>query len=263
MSAVRIRRRVLVVPDASPFGLAAVERAVELAQRIDAELSALFLEDADLFRLAALPFAAETGIVSGRRRPLEPALLEAHARREARRIQQALAESAGRRGLAWSFRVQRGSLARDALLIASGAEAVFFGVVVVAAVVPPRRTAAAGRWVLITAAEGNALQRAVDRVLAMADGACRELLVLLPGTSPAAIATQLPWTLPPGAPAVTLRAAPPDLGDVLAQARRAGGELLILTGAAPGLTPEQTLGRVLGRTACPVLWAPEPSAEVG
>ncbi|MBK7177644.1 MAG: universal stress protein [Chloroflexi bacterium] len=52
-------QRILVALDASPHSLAALEAAIDLAERLDAELQGLFVEDINLLRLAQLPFARE------------------------------------------------------------------------------------------------------------------------------------------------------------------------------------------------------------
>lgn len=256
------RRRMRVISDASAFGLAAVEQAVELALRIDADLSGLYLENASLFRLALLPFARETGSVSGRRRPLEPAALEALSRRQARRVEHALAASAGRHGLSWSFRVQRGSLLRDALSLAAGVDAVVFGCATAAGSLAPRRRRG-GVWVLVTSAEGERRRSAVSRAIRLAVDVCRELLVLVPGADRGELGRLRPDALPAGAPAVTLRTTPAEPGAVLDAVRRAGADLLILDGAVPGLTLERTLRDVLAQAPCAVLVTAEGSAEVG
>ena len=68
-------RRILVVLDASPFGLEALEAAAGLAARLRAELQGLFVEDVDLLRLAGLPFARELAYSSSQRR-LDVATME-------------------------------------------------------------------------------------------------------------------------------------------------------------------------------------------
>jgi hypothetical protein len=262
VSAAGARRRVLVVPDAGDFGLAAVEQAVSLALRIDAELSAIFLENADLFRLAMLPFARETGTTSGLARPLEPAALEAAMRRDARRVRQALQAAAGRHGLAWSLRVQRGRLAREVLTAAAEVEAVLLGWRPPAAP-SARRQRHDGCWVALLPDAGKVAQRLLERVLDLATGACRELRVLVPGASPQALDELMPRALGPGAPAVILRVHPGQAEAVSEAARDARAELLILAGVAPGLMTERTLADLLARSPCPVLLLGEASGGAG
>lgn len=254
------RRRVLVVSDATAYGLAAVERAADLALRIDAELSGLFMENVTLLRLALLPFVQETGLTSGRRWPLETQALEAAFRRDARRVERMLAEIAGRRGIAWSFSVRRGRPVHDALALAAGVEAVLFGREPLTADVAPRRARGGGAWLMLLAGADAGHRAALERALAVATGVCRELLVLVSGAA-ADLDRLRPADLPPGAPAVTLRAVAAEAGAVLEAVRRGAPELLILEGAMPGLTPEDTLERVLAQAPCPVLVMGERSAD--
>ena len=62
--------RILVALDASPRSLAALSTAGALAAELDAELSGLFVEDINLQRLLALPFAREFCLLSGQLQPL-------------------------------------------------------------------------------------------------------------------------------------------------------------------------------------------------
>jgi hypothetical protein len=78
---------------------------------MQAELLGLFIEDVDLLRLAALPFAAEVGFASAARRELDPASLERALRAQAARLRQALADAL-EPDISWSFRVARASPAQ-------------------------------------------------------------------------------------------------------------------------------------------------------
>lgn len=52
-------RRILVALDTSPSSQAALEAAVALAERLNAEVCGLFVEDVDLLRVAESPYARE------------------------------------------------------------------------------------------------------------------------------------------------------------------------------------------------------------
>jgi nucleotide-binding universal stress UspA family protein len=106
-------RRILLALDAATHGSAALEAASALAARLDAELAGLFVEDINLVRLAALPFAREIGLASGAARRLQNPDVERGLRAQAQRAQAALAAAAGRRQLRWSFRVTRGRLVTE------------------------------------------------------------------------------------------------------------------------------------------------------
>ena len=114
-------RRILVALDASPASLEGLKTAAELADRLNAELYGLFVEDINLLRAVELPFAREIGYLSQVGRRLEPSRLEQQLRGQAEQIRRALAAAADRRGVIWDFRSIRGSVARE--LISAGAEA--------------------------------------------------------------------------------------------------------------------------------------------
>lgn len=111
-------RRVLLALDTAAHGRAAVEAATALAARLDAELHGLFVEDINLLRLAALPFARETHLTSASTRRLSPDM-ERALRDEATRAQATMETVATRLHVRWSFQVARGQVAaqvRDAAL---------------------------------------------------------------------------------------------------------------------------------------------------
>jgi nucleotide-binding universal stress UspA family protein len=104
-------RRILLALDTATHGLAAFEAASMLAARLDAELHALFVEDINLLRLAALPFARETRLTSATTRRLQNPDMERALRAEAARAQATLATVATRLNVRWSFQVTRGQIA--------------------------------------------------------------------------------------------------------------------------------------------------------
>jgi hypothetical protein len=106
--------RVLVALAASAHSRAAVETAIGLAAAVGARLDALFVEDANLVRLAALPFAAETSPLTGTRRTLPLAEIERALRVEAARLERLLAQAAGEARIDWTFQVARGQLLAEA-----------------------------------------------------------------------------------------------------------------------------------------------------
>lgn len=107
------RRRVLVALDSGPNYREPLARAAELAHEMEAELSALFIEDANLFRLVGLP-ATEIALGSATRRTLEARTLERELRARAAEARASLEEIARARELSWSFQVWRGQV-REAL----------------------------------------------------------------------------------------------------------------------------------------------------
>jgi hypothetical protein len=115
------RRRLVValeagIPDPE------LEAAVALARSLDAELLGLFVEDLDLLRFAALPFAHEIGTASAARRRLDPAALERDLRAHALEAERRLSGVASRVQVPSAFRVARG-VAHVELLAAAATEA--------------------------------------------------------------------------------------------------------------------------------------------
>lgn len=100
----------------APGSAAAPQALAALVKDMQSELLGLFIEDVELLRFAALPFAAEIGLASGTRRALDPAAMELTLRIQASRLRQALA-AALEPNATWSFRVARASPA-DALAAA-------------------------------------------------------------------------------------------------------------------------------------------------
>ncbi len=120
-------QRIVVALDASPHSLAALEAAVALAADLQAELLGLFVEDADLLRLAGLSFAQELGLYSATPRPLDEPRLERELRARACRAEQALAALADRAQVRWSFRVVRGTISAELLAAAAEADLISLG----------------------------------------------------------------------------------------------------------------------------------------
>lgn len=110
--------RILLALDSSAEAGAAIEAAAALAAELKAELLGLFIENAELFRLAGLPFAAEIGLGPPAIRRLDREALQRAVSAQAETARRALAAAANRQRLAWSFRVARGQSVRLALAAA-------------------------------------------------------------------------------------------------------------------------------------------------
>ncbi len=106
--------RVIVAIDEASSAAAAVDVAVRLAAALDARLTALFLQNADLVRAAALPFLRETGRMSGIARPMAGPALVRMLRTHAEQARNAVAAAAEGTGLEWRFEIVHGR--RSALL---------------------------------------------------------------------------------------------------------------------------------------------------
>ena len=120
-------RRILVAIDASPQSLAALEAAAELAAGLGAELVGVYVEDINLIRLAALPAVRETGEASARTRRLDGGRIDRQLRSQATRAARAMADSASRAQVRWSFSVARGSIEAELLQAASEADLFIIG----------------------------------------------------------------------------------------------------------------------------------------
>ena len=115
-------RRIVVSLDGSDK--ATLDRMVDLARELEAELVGLFVEDTELLSLAALPFG-ETGYPTALRRALDVEAMERSLRAQARRIHRELdARLAGNR-IKWTFEVVRGRLAAALASIAAEGDIVF------------------------------------------------------------------------------------------------------------------------------------------
>jgi nucleotide-binding universal stress UspA family protein len=240
-------RRVLVALDASADSQAA--------------LLGLFVEDADLARLAGSPLSAEIDFLSGERRPLAPAHLERQLRARAARARQALEREAARRRLAWTFRTARGRVSAE--ILAADADLITLG----HRGHSPRRgpgstvqalLAGAGAPVLVSR-RGVGLGRSV---FALDDGspAARRALVL---AAELAHRHRLPWTHL----VVPANEAPAE-GEARSRelpAGEAGGEV---AGGAPRTLSLATLdaaglAAVAAREGCGLLVLPRDGATLG
>ena len=121
-------RRILVALDNSRHSLAALEAAAELAARLQAELSGLFVEDINLIRLAGLPFAQEIHYPSASLRQLSRQKLDQELKARATQARQALAAAATQANVDWSFRVVRGLVAAELLAAASDVDLLSLGI---------------------------------------------------------------------------------------------------------------------------------------
>ncbi len=114
MSEPKVRRIVIACDATADIGVAVAEAAV-LAERWNAALHGVFLEDENLFRLAGLPF--------GRQMTLSPIVSETLSGADLQKLSSALgaamrraiSEAAARHGLQWSFNVVRDIASLSAL----------------------------------------------------------------------------------------------------------------------------------------------------
>ena len=115
-------RRIVVAMDIP--GAIAVTTAVDLARTLEAELLGLFVEDVQLFDLAALPFAGEVGFPSATRRILDVEALERSLRAQAGRLRQDLMTRLAGVPTKWTFEVVRGRVPGELAAAAGGQDLV-------------------------------------------------------------------------------------------------------------------------------------------
>jgi len=112
-------RRVLLALDAAGPGPATLDAAAGLAFRLDAELAAVLVEEADLLRATALPSSRHLALPGGERLDLDA--VGAGVRASADRARSLLEAAAARRQVRWSFQAMRERAVRE-LLETGGAE---------------------------------------------------------------------------------------------------------------------------------------------
>jgi nucleotide-binding universal stress UspA family protein len=120
-------RRILVALDASPHSLAALQAAVTLAVQQGAELQGLYIEDITVLRLASLPVSRRVAVYTLETRQLDREEMEKELRAQARQARLALAESATRARLRWSFRVVQGLIDQELLNAAREVDLILLG----------------------------------------------------------------------------------------------------------------------------------------
>ncbi len=120
-------RRILLALDASSSDKATLAAAVELAARFQAELLGLFVEDADLFRLAGGSSVRAFDALLDAQHDLDSSQIERLLRAQASRMRRSLTSVAERLKVAVSFRVTRGRVAPEVLAEAQNADVLVLG----------------------------------------------------------------------------------------------------------------------------------------
>jgi hypothetical protein len=106
------RVRIVVALDTASVVVPVIETAAGLAASLDATLDALFVEDEQLLRLAALPFAHELEFPTARVRRIEPAEIERALRGQVEQARRLLAATAAPLAVSWQLSVVRGDVMR-------------------------------------------------------------------------------------------------------------------------------------------------------
>ena len=120
-------QRIMVALDPSDPNLVTLQAAAEIAARTGAELVGVFIEDVDLLRLAALPFAQEFTPYARSGRGIDTSAMERTLRGQATALRRALAAAAERRKIRWSFQVSRGRVAGELVTASENADLIIVG----------------------------------------------------------------------------------------------------------------------------------------
>jgi hypothetical protein len=103
--------RIVVALDAGPTSAEILTAAAETASRLGAPLAAVFVEDADIFRLRELDCALHVDfLAAGDRLHADELHLEALLHVTARRLRERVSVAAARLGVSWTFSVARGDI---------------------------------------------------------------------------------------------------------------------------------------------------------
>lgn len=122
----RVRRIVLAL-DACSIDASVLAEVVRLAARFRAELLGLFVEDADLFRLAGGRSVRAVDALFAALHDLDRGEIERLLRAQASRMRSSLTAAAERMEVSASFRVRRGKVAREVLAEAEEADVLVLG----------------------------------------------------------------------------------------------------------------------------------------
>lgn len=256
-------RRLTVVLGGGETDAQALAMLNSVLDELASEVIGLFLEDADLSRIAELPWSQEISRLTSRAQPLRITELQRQVRVQAIRAERAVQLSAERVGLKWSFHRMRGRLSA-ALQASQDVELLLLS---------------AARRMLGAAAEARALsrslglvrhetarpivavfdgseraERALRTAVRLANSTHRQLLILLPAdTEDALRERRARATVLLGEARAGFLTVPSAEIDALVKALRARSAALCVIAADEALLEESTLGRLREFATCPVL----------
>lgn len=124
---VQTLRRILVALDASPASQAALDAAVALAGRMQAEIFGVFVEDVDLLRTAESPHARAILYPSAQEAPVSRSSLESALRTQAEQARSLLVRASQRANVRCSFRCVRGHVTAELLAAAARTDLIALG----------------------------------------------------------------------------------------------------------------------------------------
>jgi nucleotide-binding universal stress UspA family protein len=275
MSALEIRR-ILFALDAATDAPDSLEAALDIAERLHAELVGLFVEDMNLLRSAALPFVRQISPTAPSWSELDTGAVERQLRARAEEARRRLEESARRRRVAFSFRVARGEVGPEVAAAAADAD-----MVILEGMARPvaggvrlgssaRAAARHARSTVLVLREGRMQARqflvaydgtpeadkavAVAALLARASGAAVLAAIMTGGAMEAAAldarAREIARSM--GVNARTEVLGEPTLVDLCAFARRAENAVLVV-GAESPFARGQAADELMDRVSCPLV----------
>ena len=120
-------RRIVVALDEGPASYQALRAAVRLAAEMSAEILALFIEETDLFSVAAMPYSSIVSSEAGDIAPLDENVLRRSLRVQARHLREDVARIASGYRVSWQFEVARGRVCEEILKYAESSEMLAIG----------------------------------------------------------------------------------------------------------------------------------------
>ena len=171
-------RRVAITLDAFEISAQAIEQAVQLAERMGAQLEGIFVEDIDLIQIAELPFLREVRTVSRSEDAISLGRMEQELRALARRAERLLSERAAQHNVACTFRIWRGSIDSD--LLAADIEADVFALTRLGATLSRSKTIIVRPSTVSVLFSGTETStRALDTAIKLATDPSKEINILL------------------------------------------------------------------------------------
>lgn len=120
-------RHITVALDCSPHSLASLTAAAELARQMHADLTGIFVEDINLFRMAELPCSHEIRMYTPEPEKIDTLQLERSVKIQAKEAESSLQRVAGECNVEYSFRVCRGVVTGEVIAAALEADLLVLG----------------------------------------------------------------------------------------------------------------------------------------
>jgi nucleotide-binding universal stress UspA family protein len=120
-------KHITVALDCSPHSIASLTAAAELARLMHADLTGIFIEDINLFRMAELPFCHEIRMYTSEPGKIDPLQLERSVKMQAREAEAALQRIAEEFMVEYSFRVFRGVVPAEVISASLDADLLVLG----------------------------------------------------------------------------------------------------------------------------------------